>query len=237
MNAVLRKRWLPVAGALLSTLLVAGCQSVAGSTSETQVRVIDAAYNAPAVNVDIGSTPIATNLGAGTITNYAILGVQNSAAASVFPTSSKTPTATATASGTFGAGQQHSVYITNSGSTYTAAILTDQDTPAPSGNVSVRFLQQALSTGAVDIYFVPSGGTLADSDALLSDVTTGTITSYINVPAGTYTVVVTATGSITSKYTSASMTLTSGAVRTMLIMDAQLTSNPPVNVVVGDDLD
>jgi hypothetical protein len=236
MNAVFRKCWLPAAGAVLSMLLVVGCQSVAGSTPETQVRVIDASYNAPAVNVNISSTPIAANIAAGTITNYAILGVQNSTA-SVYPASSKTATATASASGTFGAGQQHSVYITNSGSTYAATILTDQDTAAPSGSVSVRFLQQALSTGAVDIYFVPSGGTLADTDALLSDVTTGTITSYINVPAGTYTVVVTAAGSTTSKYTSASMTLSSGAVRTMLIMDAQLTSNPPVNVVVGDDLD
>ena len=234
MRAVSWKSGFTALAASFAVLLFSGCQSVAGSSSATEVRVIDASYNAPAVSVDIATSPIATNIAQATITNYAILGVGNKTAY-IYATGSKT--ASASIAGSFAAGQQHSVYITDSGSAYTASLLTDQNTAAPSGYVAVRFLQQALTTGAVDIYFIPSGSTITDSTALLTDVAAGTVTTYTNIPTGTYTLVVTATGSTVAKYTSASMTLTSGAVRTMLVMDAQLTSDPPVTVVVGDDLD
>jgi hypothetical protein len=54
--------------------------------------------------------------------------------------------------------------------------------------------------------------------------------------AGQYTIVVTPTGVITTPYSSSSITFVAGQVRTALIMDAQLTTNPPVTVVIGDDL-
>ncbi|MBT9331945.1 DUF4397 domain-containing protein [Paracidobacterium acidisoli] len=194
--------------------------------------MIDASYHAPALNVSIGGSPIAANIVQGSITNYAILGVQTSQA-QVYPV--KSTTAAISVSGAFGASEQHSVYITDTASGYTATVLEDQNTAAPSGYASVRFLQQAIATGPVDIYLVPSDSTLADTKAVLAGTAAGTATNYINVPADSYTLVVTAAGSITSKYT-ASLTLNGGAVRTLLIMDQQLTNNPPVTVVTGNDL-
>ena len=52
----------------------------------------------------------------------------------------------------------------------------------------------------------------------------------------TVTMVITPTGVTTSKYTSASLALTGGEVRTVLIIDTQLTSNPPVEVFMGNDV-
>jgi hypothetical protein len=48
--------------------------------------------------------------------------------------------------------------------------------------------------------------------------------------------VVTPTGQLTPKYTSASLALIGGEVRTVLIVDTQLTSNPPVEVFTANDV-
>jgi hypothetical protein len=234
-----RKSWAGVgATALVAALpvlsiMLSGCQNIQGTSSQTLVRVIDASYNAPAVDVKVGTTAIATNIAAQTITNYAFLSPQNGTAY-VDPT--KTAKATATAQGNFLAGQQHSVFLTDSGAGYAATILTDQVTAPPTGYFSLRILQQALTTGPVDVYLVPSTSTLAGSKPLLSDVAAGTIAGYVNITAGTYTVEVTPAGVKTTPYTSASLTFAAGQVRTLLIMDAQLTTDPPVTVVMGNDL-
>ena len=49
------------------------------------------------------------------------------------------------------------------------------------------------------------------------------------------TMVVTPTGLTKPQYTSTPITLIGSEVRTVLIMDTQLTSNPPVQVSMADD--
>ena len=230
-----KKLWMHVAAtATIAVLPLLGCQSVESTApSQTEVRVIDASYNAPAVDVKVATTLIATNIGAATFTNYAFLPPEDTTAY-VYPTG--TTTATAQAQGDFLVNQAHSVFITDTSAGYTATILTDQSIAPPAGYFSIRFLQQALEAGAVDIYLVPNGNTLAGSKPLFSDVTPGSVEGYANVMAGIYTIVITPTGVITTPYTSSSITFVAGQVRTALIMDAQLTTNPPVTVTIGDDL-
>ena len=220
---------LPLFGCLLG-----GCQSVQGVTPETMVRVIDASYNAPAIDVTVGGTPIAANIAGPTITNYAFLPAPETTTAYIYPTGTKK--ATATVATTLQASTEHSIYITDSGAGYSATLLTDQIATPPAGDIAFRFLQQAQTTGPVDIYLVPGGSDLTGTKPLLTDQIANSITGYLDVPAGTYTLVVTPTGTTKTKFTSASLDLSAGAVRTVLIMDAQLTSNPPVTVVIGDDL-
>jgi len=219
----------------LITAILCGCQTIENQApTQTLVRVIDASYSAPSVDVKVGTTEIAADIGAGTFTNYAFLLPEN-ATAYVYP--AKTATATAEAQGTFEVAQQHSVFITDSAGIYGAAILADQAVAAPSGFFSIRFLQQASKAGAVDIYLVPSTATLAGTKALFSDVKPQAVEGYVNVPTGMYTLVVTPAGVVTTPYTSAPLTFADGQVRTALIMDAQLTTNPPVNVVIGNDVE
>ena len=45
------------------------------------------------------------------------------------------------------------------------------------------------------------------------------------------------TGTITPKYTSTPLGLTGCEVRTVLIVDTQLTSDPPVEVFMANDVD
>jgi len=49
--------------------------------------------------------------------------------------------------------------------------------------------------------------------------------------------VITPTGVTTSKYSSPVIALYGGEVRTVLILDTKLTTNPPVNAILTDDAD
>jgi hypothetical protein len=230
-----RDFWLRLAASVVvAALPLLGCQSVQNSSpSQTLVRVIDASYNAPAVDVDIATTPIATNIGAATFTNYAFLPPEN-ATAYVYPTG--TTKGGVSVDGQFLVSEQHSILVTDSGKSYTASILTDQPAAAPAGYFSIRFLQQALKAGAVDIYLVPDGSVLADSKPLFADVAPQAVEGYANVLAGSYTIVVTPTGVTKTPSASTAIQFVAGQVRTVLIMDAQLTTNPPVTVTIGNDV-
>ncbi|MGA7524379.1 MAG: DUF4397 domain-containing protein [Acidobacteriaceae bacterium] len=220
----------------LAVLCLTGCQTIQNSSpSQTLVRVIDASYNAPPVDVKIGTTPIAVDIGAATFTNYAFLPPEN-ATAYVYPT--KATTATASVAGAFLVTQQHSVFITDTSTGYQATLLLDQAVLPPAGYVSLRFLQQAPRAGAVDIYLIASTGTFTGAKPLLSHVPPATVSGYVNVQAGSYTLAIAPAGDTNPNdvYTSESLQFTAEQVRSVLIMDAQLTTNPPVTIAIGNDL-
>jgi hypothetical protein len=210
-----------------------GCQSVAGSQAVSLVRVIDASYNAPAVDVSVGQTEIAANIAAPLITNYAILspGVQ---ATKIDATG--TAKVLASISGTYPASTQHSVYLSDSGTGFTATVLTDQVTAAPAGQFDVRFLQNANAVGSVDIYLVPDGSKFAAATPIAANLAPGQVTSYIGVAAGSYQLVIAPAGSTKASYTGSAVIYASGQVRTLLITDQPNVDQQPINVVVGDDV-
>ncbi|HTB96865.1 MAG TPA: DUF4397 domain-containing protein [Terracidiphilus sp.] len=230
------------AGALsLGSACLNGCTTVAGSSPATLVRVIDASKNAPAMDAYVATVPIALNFVSPSVSNYAFLG-PGAATVNLDPHNSKTPLKQL--SGTFAAASQYSIYVTDQGTTYNAALLTDQSSAAPSGDVSFRFLQQANVTGAVDVYLIPNGSTIADAKPLLAAVAPGTVTPYINVTADTYviavapagTAVTTTTTTTTSPiYMSAATQFSSGQVSTVLILDEQLLNSPPVTILLAND--
>lgn len=234
MSFLKSRQWVAVAA--LATVIgpICGCESVSGTEAVSLVRVIDASYNAPAVDVYVGATQIAGNIAASTITNYAILspGIQTTKIDSTGTTKVLT-----TLSGSYLASQQHSVYITDSGTGFTATILTDQVVQAPVGKVDVRFLQNANAVGAVDIYLVPDGSKFAAATPIASDLAPGQVTSYIPVDAGSYQLVIAPAGSTTASYTGSAVTYIAAQVRTLLIVDQPNVDKQPINVVVGDDVD
>lgn len=222
-------------GALLLVLTALdGCTTVAGSGPVTLVRVIDASSNAPPLDAYVATIPIAYNFVGPSISNYASMGP---GPATITLDAHGTHTVLATLHGTFSASQQHSIYVTDLGTTFTANLLTDQNTSAPGGDISFRFLQQANATGPVDVYVIPNGTAITDAKPLIAALAPGSITTYMNVAAGTYSIVILPAGSTTGGYTSAATVFTGGQVRTFLIVDQQLLNSPPVNVLVADDVD
>jgi len=71
---------------------------------------------------------------------------------------------------------------------------------------------------------------------LVATVPVGATAGYISFTSQTVTMVITPTGTVATKYTSTAMGLVGGEVRTVLIVDTQLTSNPPVQVFMANDV-
>jgi hypothetical protein len=137
-------------------------------------------------------------------------------------------------------GAQHSVFLTDNGvspTQYIVTVLEDQQTPAASGHSAFRFLNQAPRTGAVDVYMVPGNTTLANTIPLCTTLPVGATCGYISFASQTVTMVITPAGSTTPKFTSTALGLTGGEVRTVVVVDSQLTSDPPVQVVIAKDVD
>jgi len=216
---------------------LSGCVNVVTYTQPTLVRVIDASYAAPAINVVVESTILAGNVGQGTITPYGTLTA--STAAPIKITAATGGAALLTTSGILLAGHQHSILISDNAAvpgTYAVTILEDQQIAAAGGHSAFRFLNQALKTGAVDIYMIPAGVTLANSIPIVTNLAVGNAPVYISFLSQTVTLVVTPTGTTTPKYTSAPIALIGGEVRTVLLVDTQLTSTPAIQAFIANDV-
>lgn len=228
------------AAALVSLALasaLAGCVNVAGYTQPTLVRVIDASYIAPPFNVSVEGTIIAGNVGQGIISTYASLTATTSAPVKL--TNASTNDSLTTTSNPLLAGRQYSVFLTDAANTpsgYTVSVITDQQTSAATGHSAFRFLNQSIKTGAVDVYMVPKDSTLAQSIPIVSNLPVGGSLNYIEFTSQTVTMIVTPAGKATPKYTSPTIYLVGGEVRTVLLVDAQLTSDPPIQAYTGYDV-
>jgi hypothetical protein len=240
-----RKLTLPMLAAasvasLAGALLLSGCQTVSGSTSVSQLRIIDASYNAPAINVYVGGTELAGNLGQGSITGYATLAPTNNTTVKVTATSSTKSLVTADTS--LRAGTSQSVLVSDINAVYQVTVLEDQATPAPAGHSEFRLLNQAPSTGAVDVYFLSGTSTTvyATAKPVITALAVGATSGYVTIPSSTLYMVIAPTGTTLSTtdtviYTSAAFDLTGGEVRTVLIVDPLLVTEP-VQVYVADDV-
>jgi hypothetical protein len=228
---------LSVALSLSLALSLSGCTNVAGYTQPTLVRVIDASYVAPAINVLVEGNIIAGNVGQGIISPYGTLPA--STAAPIKIANASTGDSLTTTSNPLLAGHQYSVFLTDLSGTpsgYTVSVLTDQQISAPTGHSAFRFLNQAIKTGPVDVYMIPAGSTLAMSIPISANLPVGASNSYIDFTSQTVTLVVTPAGKATPKYTSTAIYLIGGEVRTVLLVDAQLTSDPPIQAFIANDV-
>ncbi len=233
----LRRLGQAATASLVLALALSACQNVAGYVQPSLVRVIDASYIAPAVNVVVEGVLLAGNIGQGTITSYGTLPATGDALIKV--TAATGGAALVSSDGTLLAGHQHSVFITDNGAaptSYTVTVLEDQQMAAASGHSAFRFLNQAPKTGPVDIYMEPAGTTLANTIPLVVGLPVGATAGYISFSSQTVTMIITPTGVLTPKYTSQSLALTGGEVYTVLMWDTQLTSDPPVAVTIASDL-
>jgi hypothetical protein len=225
---------------LAGSLLLAGCQSVSGFSSVSLVRVIDASYNAPAINVYIEGSIYASNIGQGSITQYGGFGPTKNAQVKVTATSSTK--ALVTSNATLLPNTSQSVLITDINAQYQVNVLVDQSTPAPSGHSEFRLLNQAPSTGPVDVYFLSgtSSTVYATAKPIITGLAVGATSGYVTFPSSTLFMVIAPSGTTlsttaTTIYSSAALPLTGGEVRTVLIVDPILVTQP-VQVYIANDV-
>jgi len=236
---------------LAVALSLSACENVATYTQPSLVRVIDASYIAPAINILVEGTMLAGNIGEGYISAYGTLPASPSAIVKV--TAATGGATLVSSNATLKAGAQHSVFVTDNGAaptSYTVTVLEDQQVAAAAQHSAFRFINEAPRVGAVDIYMVPTastttvGGTtstpatisLANSIPLFTNLAVGSTAGYISFTSATVTMVIVPTGLTTPQYASTALSLIGGEVRTVMIIDSQLTSNPPVSAIIADDV-
>jgi Domain of unknown function (DUF4397) len=218
-------------------MALSGCQGIVNSPTMSQVRIINASPDAPGLDIYQNSTAIAYNLGFGTITSYV-------------PIDPGTYTTTATVAGTkqalssskttFLTASQYTVLIGNVAASLQQLTLKDQSQPAPSGQIALRFIDQATRIAAVDIYLIPSGSKLTDVTPLYTNLSFGVNTGYLNIPTGAYSLIMVPTGTIPTSttvatYTGPQVTYTSGSASTIILIDQQLLTTPGLQVITAPD--
>jgi len=230
-------------GALAALLLgLPGCQSIeVTATNVAEIRVIEASPdpNVPGLDFYLNNTALAFNVGYATISSY-IPVVPGGYTISADADKTTKPLVSATA--TLVNGNSYSAIVGNQLATLSETILQDQTQPAPSGEISLRFVDQASKVGAVDVYLIPTGGTLITTLPFLTNVSFTENTGYLNVPAITYTIAIVPTGTVPiattlTLYTGSQITYASGAVRTVILVDQQITTTPGLQVIIAKDVD
>jgi hypothetical protein len=223
--------------AILGTLT--GCQAIVSSTPEAHVRIINATPDAPRLDLYQDSNALAFNLDFGTVTSYIQLAP---GAYNITANTAGTRQVLSTAKTAFTTSGQYTVLIGNTAASLQQLTLADQSQPAPPGQIALRFINQATRAGAVDIYLAPAGQKISSVTPLVTGITFGTNTGYINVAVGTYSLAMLPAGTISTgttlaTYTGPQVTYSAGAARTIILIDPPLVTAPGIKVITADDFD
>ncbi len=233
--AVQRVLLFAMAGLLAVTL--SGCQGIVGSPVLSQLRIIDASPDAPGLDIYQNTSALVYNLGFGTITSYIPTDPGTYTIAAKADGTSQVLTS---AKGTFAAAAQYTVLIGNVSANLQETILTDQSQAAPSGQIALRFISQATRISPVDVYLVPAGQKLTAVTPVVTDLSFGVNTGYLNIPNGTYTIVMVPTGTVPTSttiatYTGPQVAYVNGSASTIILIDQQLVTTPGVQVITATD--
>lgn len=224
-----------MAGVLIGTL--SGCQGIVSSPVLSQLRIIDTSPDAPGLDIYQNNVPLVYNLGFGTITSYVPL---DPGTYTISAKADGTSQVLTSAKGTFAGAGQYTVLIGNVFASLQETILTDQSQAAPSGQIALRFISQATRISPVDVYLVPAGAKLTSVTPVVTDLSFGVNTGYINIPNGTYTIVMVPTGTIPTSTTIATyvgpqVAYVNGSASTIILIDQQLVTTPGVQVITATD--
>lgn len=233
-----RYRLFCLSALLLAALSLSGCQSVAGNGTTSQIRIVNASSTSGGLDVYEGSTALIYNLGFASSTAYVPIapGTYTFKA-----TQDGTTTALLSTSATVAASKQYTFLLSEVDATLTGKIFTDQSSAAPTGYLTLRFLDQATAAGAVDIYAVPSTATLLTTTAIATNVEFGGNTGYLELPSGvSYTLYIVATGTTisdttTALYTGTAVTYGASSAHTVVLFDQTLTTTSTVQVKTLED--
>jgi len=214
---------------------LAGCQSMAGTPQLSQVRVIDASPDAPALDIYQNSQAGLYNIGFGTVSSYIPVapGAYTHAAFTA-----GTQQQLAAIRGTFATNGQYTILAGNIAANLQMTVLKDQSAPAPTGQTALRFLGQATRGGAVDIYLLPPGFSLSGASPVATGVGFGSNTGYINAPSGTYSILAFPTGAVpsatTPTFTGSQVSYPATSVHTVLLIDQKPSG---LQTITADDYD
>jgi len=225
---------------MLLLMALAGCGQVSGSSTRiSQLRIIDASPDAGGLDVYAANTAVIYNLGFGSITSYVPI-VPGTYTLSGDQAGTRNVVVSTRAS--LAPSIQYTLLVGNVAAGIQSTVLQDQSQAAPVGQIAIRVIDQATRIGAVDVYLVPGGGTLLTTTPAFTNVTFGSLGTYVNVPTGTYSLVVLPMGTVlaattVTTYSGAKVTYSGGSARTVILLDQPLVTTPGVQVITANDYD
>jgi hypothetical protein len=218
-----------------STMMLSGCQSIQSTNTQVaEIRFIDASpdITLPGLDFYLNGTVAIYNVGYKSYSSYIPVtpGTYTLAAKATGTTQTLTSSA-----GTLANGHTYSFVVGSQLASLSATLLQDQTTSAPSGEISIRLIDQASKVGAVDVYAIPAGATLITTMPIRTNLNFGDNTGYFSIPANTYTIAVLPAGTqpianTITLYTGPATGYTAGAVDTFFLTDQQIVTTPGLQV-------
>jgi Domain of unknown function (DUF4397) len=218
-----------------------------GSGNQAQIRVVHAISNAPALDVNVNTTKVFTNIAFGGVqpTPPAYTKVASgNVTIQAFDTGTTTNPIFGTngVTASFSSSSQYTIVLAGLlnglGTDAPKALqITDNNSAPTSGNVEFRIIHaSASSPGTVDVYIVTPGANIntVNPPTIQGLLYQQASNPYTSVAAGTYSVIVTTSGSKIPFISQDFALPTAGMIRTLVLVDNTGGGNPPSWLELAD---
>jgi len=213
--------------AMASFLFAIGC----GRDTPARLRVVHASPDAPNVDVYVDSNVVAQNVPYATASQYLDA---SSGTHTIKITPAGSTTAVTSVSQNFTSKTDYTALAVGDVSNISILALQDDNTAPASGQIKLRVVHASPSAGPVDIYVTAPGTDINTETPTLTNVPFKGVSQYLAVPAGSYEVRVTPTGTKVVAIDSGTVALTAGQIRTAVALDAAGGGTPLQAIVLAD---
>lgn len=217
---------------LASAVTVAACSDDNDPATTTRLRAVHLSPNAPNVDIIVNGNQVATNVAYEQSTVYYSI---PSGTTEIEVQAVGSNDDVIAASPNLAANTDYTVIAANLLASIEPLLLTDNNAAPSAGNVKVRIVHGAPSAPAVDVYVTAPGADLATATPTLTNVAFKAVSAYLTVPAASYEIRVTPTGTKTVVIDSGTVPLASGQIRTVIATDAP-GGGEPFGAIILDDL-
>jgi hypothetical protein len=223
--------------------LLAGC----GSLSVTNVRAVNASSGLTNYAIQVGPTQIVSNLpygtegvlpegqysAADTTGAYRPVGSQVNGPVLVYAQTASSPMAQVTQ--TLAQNSYYTIMTTGTAPGIGITVLTDDDSAPQSGDYKFRFVDTSAQAGPVDVYIVPPGTNLNGATPVLSGVTDGKVSSYLQLAPGSYVLQVTKYGNKNAVLYTVVFAPVANGIYSAFFLDPPSASSTDYSVLVTTD--
>jgi hypothetical protein len=205
--------------------------TTAPAMTNAYVQVVHASPDAPNVDVLVDNAIVLTNVSFKAASGYLAVpaGTRN-----LKVNATGTSTTVINADVAVMSGKYYTVMATGPVATIQPLVLTDDYTSPAAGNAKVRLVHASPSAPTVDIYVTAPGASISAIMPTLTAVPFRGYSDYLEVPAGSYQVRVTPTGTKTVAIDTGALALAAGQIRTGVAVDATGGGAPLGAILVAD---
>lgn len=194
------------------------------------VRVVHASPDAPNVDVLVDDATALSNVAYRAASDFLEV---NAGVRRLRVRATGTTTTVIDASPVLATGGSYTVLATGLLADIQPVVAEDNLTDPPAGQVKLRVIHAAPAAAGVDVYATAPGADINTATPVLTNVAFRAVSDYLTVPAGTYQIRVTPTGTKTVAI-DAELVLGAGQIRTVVATDAPGGGAPLAPIVLND---